>query len=127
MARAGFDQFGQAGAHPLQFGDARLDVGQALLRPLLDRLHPALPVGGKRKQLADLFQREPEGLGAADEAQLGDGALAITAVAGRTSQRLGQQPFALIIADGVDGNAGALGDGTDGERGLGVHGASLDL
>jgi len=111
----GVDELLQSALHPLQFADALLDLAQSRLGPLLDGFHAALSVGGKCQQLADFFQCETEILGAADEAQALDHAGPVIAVAGRASLRLGQQPFALVIADRVDADPGAAGDGADGD------------
>jgi hypothetical protein len=52
----------------------------------------------------------------------------VAAVAGGASQRFGQQALALVVTDGVDGHANALGDGIDGKRsGLRVRAKNPDL
>ena len=128
MPWARVDELFQPAFHPLQFADALLDFAQSRFGPLLDGFHAALAIGGKRQQFADFFQREAEILGAADEAQPLDHVRPVIAIAGRAPPRLVQQPFAFVITDGVDADAGAAGDTANGDMGCGmcVHAHSVN-
>jgi hypothetical protein len=62
------------------------------------------------QKFADVFQREPEFLGAANEQQSRDLHLTVTAVAGRQSRFRWQQAALLVIPDRVDADASAPGE-----------------
>src|SRR5690348_2528247 len=115
VARTGIDELPEAALHALQFADALLDFAQPRLGTLLHAFHATLAVGGERQQFADFFQRETEVLGAADKPQALDHVATVIAVTRGTPLRLGQQAFTLVVADSVDADAGATGDGADGD------------
>src|SRR5690242_2629813 len=115
VARTGIDELLEAVLHALEFADALLDFAQPRLGALLHAFHATLAVGGKGQQLADFFQRETEVLGTSDKPQALDYVATVIAVARGAPLRLRQQALTLVIADGIDADAGATGDGADGD------------
>lgn len=77
----------------VQFSEVPLGDGQHVIaRPLV--------AFAQRKDLADLVERELELLGSADERQPLDVGVVVRAVAPGGAGRLGQQPDALVVANG---------------------------
>lgn len=72
------------------------------------------PVEGQQGR--DFVEREPERLGALDEAHAPDSIGGITPLAAEGPGRLGQQAAALVVPDGLDIDAGGLGEPADRKR-----------
>ena len=111
VARASLHQGAQTLANAFQFFDAAIDVGEFDFSGLLDPGDAALVA--QCQQSADVCEREPERLGPADESQPLQFGLAITTVALGQATRRTQQVIALVVAHGVDGNAGPPGELAD--------------
>ena len=105
-------QVGLQGPEARQLGP---DLGEPLAEQGLGVAAGALALVGDLEQLADLAQPQPGPLGALDQAQPADRRLVVEPVAGRRAGRLGQEPDAFVVADGVGAEPGLAGEGGDGE------------
>ena len=70
-------------------------------------------IDSKPQQLTDLFEGEPELLGPADEAEPVDGLGRVLSVARRRARRVCDEALPLVETDGLDTDAGSLGDNAD--------------
>ena len=114
------DQVRQRGAHCLEFAQLAFDVGQSLLRQRTHLAAIGIGLTTQAQQVVDVLQAEAQFLRPPDEAQSRDVRLPVLPIPGRTPLRWRQQALALVIAHGVDGDAGLRGELSD------LHGNAPD-
>ena len=113
MAGALADKRRQGRAHGIEFAHPAFDVGQPMLGEGAHFGAVCIGAAAEAQQVLDFLQTEAERLGPADEAQPRDVVLPVLAIAGCTPFRWRQQALALVIADGIDGDAGLRGELSD--------------
>jgi hypothetical protein len=114
-------QLGQRVAGAGELGDALLDLNHVPGDQVGDVLARGLPAVADAQDAADLRQREPSGLGLADEGQPADRSGRVVAVAARRARRGGEEPGLLVKPDRLRGQARGGAEFTD------QHGARLPL
>ena len=124
VATGAVEAGGKASTEGLEFVDLPVDEHQALASDS-KRLLPVGPTGcprirrriGSFVRLANLFQSEAELLGVADKANTREVLFLVGAVATRGAGRFAEKFFALVEAEGVDGNASGAGEFADAHTG----------
>src|SRR5437660_9432146 len=94
-------QASEVAAEPFELCDAAVGLGCPLAQEGEDMCTRGLAPVAQRHDLADLSQRETDGLGGADESDALDGRLVVVAVAGRCASGFGEHADLLVVADGL--------------------------
>jgi hypothetical protein len=112
---AAFHEVGEHLFKALEVGDLGFHVVQLAGRQPLHVMATCRARFGKREKRAHGLQRESQIASAADEAQVLEVILAVMTVTAHRARGCRQQANALVIADGLDVAAGALGQRADAE------------
>ena len=107
-------------AHPLQAGDAQVDLVDLRGHANAQRLGRLARALRRAQVLVDLREREADRLRLLDRAQEADGLLVVAAMPARLARRLGQQSATLVVPERLDVHARAGGDLSD------LHASTID-
>lgn len=103
----------EVAAQGLEGGDALVDLGFAALEQFGDVAAGGFAAVAQGDDLADLAQGEADRLRGPDEDQPGNHGVVVVAVARRCAGGWGEHADVFVVADGLDGDSGPVGQFAD--------------
>lgn len=106
----------QIGVKALKLGDAAFDLGRVVQDDVEDVVAGSFPTFTERHDLPDLAQGQSDGLRGPDELEALQDVVVIVAVAARGAVRRREDADLLVVPQGLDAQAAAVGQLSDSHR-----------